>query len=183
MALPALVLNNRARECARQAPDLYYSVINSRYASRMNHKDLCRATSTHFPTPQREEPPRRKDGCRARVCRVHRCRWPAGFLKRTYRPAISPGDSSRESREVRSPERDGERRTDVTHHVADLRPPGQNLHDSRKPALRAGIKCRFRILIVRSQLCGHKPYIFHIFGCNFLGFWSLGFVMRQSCAL
>ena len=102
-----------------------------------------RATTTHFPTPQREEPPRRKAGCRhcrARVCRVHRCRWPAGFLKRTYRPAISPGDSSRESREVRSPERDEltNERTDVTHHVADLRPPGQNLRDSRKPALRAG---------------------------------------------
>ena len=67
--------------------------------------------------------------------------WPAGFLKRTYRPAISPGEGSRESREVRSPERDERTnggRTDVTHHVADLRPPGQNLHDSRKPALRAG---------------------------------------------
>ena len=107
-----------------------------------------RVTTAHFPTPQREEPPRRKDKCRhcrARVCRVHRCRWPAGFLKRTYRPAISPGDSSRESREVRSPEREcvtngrTNERTDVTHHVADLRPPGQNLHDSRKPALRAGI--------------------------------------------
>ena len=45
----ALVLNNRARECARQAPDLY-SVINSRYASRMNHKDLCEPPQ---PTSQR----------------------------------------------------------------------------------------------------------------------------------
>ena len=45
----ALVLNNRARECARQAPD-FYSVINSRYASRMNHKDLCEPPQ---PTSQR----------------------------------------------------------------------------------------------------------------------------------
>ena len=136
----ALVLNNRARECARQAPDLY-SIINSRYTSRMNHKDLCRATTTHFPTPQREEPPRRKDRCRhcrARVCRVHRCNCPAGFLKRTYRPAISPGIAP-ESHGKCDPPSVTYGRTDVTHHVADLRPPGQNLHDSRKPALRAGI--------------------------------------------
>ena len=45
----ALVLNNRARECARQAPDLY-SIINSRYTSRMNHKDLCEPPQ---PTSQR----------------------------------------------------------------------------------------------------------------------------------